>query len=250
MPRRYFLHLAYCGTHFNGWQSQINLPESRTVQGTLEYALSVLTRQAIAVTGCGRTDTGVHASDYYAHVDTDFELTLPSFLHKLNSYLPNDIAVYRIFEVDNEVHARFSAISRSYTYHLHTRKIPFAPYSYFYPYGQPDLSLLQKTADMICDYKDFNTFCKSRSDVRTTICKISDSSWEKTDEFSYVYRISADRFLRGMVRLITGMCLQVARGKLDLSQAESAIRNGKRTGQDWSVPPQGLFLSQIKYSDF
>lgn len=250
MTKRYFLHLAYSGTYFNGWQSQINLPETRTVQGTIEKALLVLTRQTIPVTGCGRTDTGVHASDYYAHVDTDFDLTQHSFLHKLNRYLPKDISVYSIFEVDREVHARFSPISRSYTYHLHTRKTPFAPYSYFYPYGQPDLNLLQKTADMICQYQDFNSFCKTRSDVRTTNCKIFQSSWVQTDDFSMEYHITADRFLRGMVRLIVGMCLQVARGKLELSQAESAVQHGMRTGHDWSVPPQGLFLSQVKYREF
>jgi tRNA pseudouridine38-40 synthase len=250
MPKRYFLHLAYCGTHFNGWQSQINIPGTRTVQGILETSLSVLTRQTISVTGCGRTDTGVHAADYYAHVDSDVDLTNSSFLHKLNSYLPQDIAVYRIFEVDSEVHARFSAVSRSYTYYMHARKMPFAPYSYFYPYGQPDLNLLQKTADMLLAYQDFNSFCKTRSDVRTTNCRISHSSWEKTGDFTYEYHITADRFLRGMVRLIVGMCLQVARGKLDLDQAEAAVQNGIRTGQDWSVPPQGLFLSQVKYKEF
>lgn len=244
---RYFIKLAYQGTAYNGWQNQ-SPGKGLSIQSKLEEAVSILCRQSTAITGCGRTDAGVHASEYYAHFDGPSDLEIVECIMKLNKMLPPDIAIYDILTVHSDAHARFDAISRSYQYHLHTRKTPFLPYSYYYTYGNPDLEILNQSAALLMEFADFATFCKTHTDVKTTVCKISESRWEQISEYQWVYHITSDRFLRGMVRLIVGMCLNIQRGKISLQQARSAIDAGTRTGHDWSVPPEGLFLNRIVYS--
>jgi tRNA pseudouridine38-40 synthase len=160
--------------------------------------------------------------------------------------LPPDISIHGILPVHDGAHARFDASSRSYEYHLHTLKDPFAVHSLYYTYGSPDIHILNEAAGLLLEYNDFATFCKYHADVKTTLCQINESYW-RLEGNNYVYRISADRFLRGMIRLVVGMCLQVERGKLTLDQVRLAMERGGRTGHDWSVSPNGLFLCDIRY---
>lgn len=243
---RYFIRLSYCGTTYNGWQNQPHAG-TVTVQDTLEKAVSTYLRKKIELTGCGRTDTGVHARDYYAHFDiTDRIGDGGLFIHRINKILPSDIAVHEVFGVGDDVHARFDAVSRSYEYHLHTFKSPFLSQSMYYPYEIQDFELLNQAAQIIIEFQDFTTFCKLHSDVKTMNCRITESFWVK-NESTYTYKITSDRFLRGMIRLIVGMCLNVSSGKLILQDVRSALIEKRRTGHDWSVPAVGLILCDIKY---
>lgn len=242
---RYFIKLSYCGTRYNGWQSQPHIGTS-TIQTTVEDALSTYLRQPVSLVGCGRTDTGVHAKDYYAHFDTPDLEDLLSIIYRVNKLLPPDIAIHNIIKVHDQAHARFDAISRSYEYYLHTSKSPFAHLSYYYVYDQPDLATLNEAAAIVLDYVDFTTFCKLNTDVHTMNCKITESYWEQRGD-QYIFKISSDRFLRGMIRLIVGMCLQVARNKVSIEEVRSAITEKRRIGNDWSVPAVGLILCDIRY---
>lgn len=242
---RYFIRLSYRGTAYNGWQSQTD-GHSVTVQQVIQKALSSLTGNDILMTGCGRTDTGVHARGYYAHFDSESLPDPATVVYKLNRMLPDDIAIHAIVRVHDGAHARFDAVSRSYQYHLHTAKSPFMHESWSYPYRHPDPGKLNKAAAIVKEYTDFATFCKSKTDVRTTTCHLTESYWISQDD-ACVYRITADRFLRGMIRLIVGMSLNFERGKLSESDIRNALESGVRTGHDWSVPPEGLMLCDIQY---
>lgn len=245
---RYFIRLSYCGTAYNGWQNQPH-EGTITIQSVIENALYTFLRQKIEITGCGRTDKGVHARDYYAHFDSDILEEIPTLIFRLNKLLPPDITIHDIFQVANDAHARFDAISRSYEYHLHTEKSPFAIHSFYYTYDTPKIEILNTVAELILQYDDFSTFCKFHTDTKTMICHITESQWEQFGNH-YIYRIKADRFLRGMIRLIVGTCLQVARGKISIEEVKIAMTEKRRTGQDWSVPASGLFLSDIRYRNF
>ncbi|MBK8516946.1 MAG: tRNA pseudouridine(38-40) synthase TruA [Saprospiraceae bacterium] len=243
---RYFIRLSYCGTAYNGWQNQPH-EGTITVQATIEKALSTYLRSSIDMVGCGRTDTGVHAKDYYAHFDVPHDLDdIPLIVYRINKMLPGDIAVHLLIKVSDDAHARFDALSRSYEYHIHTLKSPFLINSYYYPYRIKDFGLLQQAADLISETDDFTTFCKLHSDVKTMICKITECTWTVIDD-KYVFRITADRFLRGMIRLIVGMCLNVSGGKLSIDEVRKAIQERARTGHDLSVPAVGLYLCDIRY---
>ncbi|MBK8671258.1 MAG: tRNA pseudouridine synthase A [Saprospiraceae bacterium] len=243
--KRYFIRLSYCGKNYNGWQNQPH-KKYNDCSGAARKSFIYFLRVHIDLTGCGRTDTGVHARDYYAHMDVEQDLDVETLVYRINKMLPNDIAVHAVIPVHDTAHARFDATSRSYEYHLHTYKSPFIHHSYFYPYGNPDIDLLNQAAGIILQYQDFNTFCKTHSDVKTTLCKVTESKWSLS-EGQYIYRITSDRFLRGMIRLICGMCLNVARGQIDLSHVHDALRDKKRVEHDWSVPADGLVLCDIKY---
>ena len=244
MPR-YFIRLSYNGTAYNGWQSQPH-KGTKTVQTTLDDAISTLLRSQVNLVGCGRTDTGVHAMDYFAHFDIEKKIKVDELTYKVNKLLPGDIAVQKFILVSDQAHTRFDAISRSYQYHLHTQKSPFNTNSFYYKYDTPDIEILNQAAKILFDYSDFATFCKLKSDVLTTECSILESYWVK-DGDKYTYYIKADRFLRGMIRLVVGMCLNVSRGKLKLDEVKKALESKTRTGHDWSVPPEGLFLYDIRY---
>jgi len=242
---RYFIRLSYSGTAYNGWQNQ---PHSGTItiQSVIENALCTYLRQKIDLTGCGRTDTGVHAKDYYAHFDIDTLHNIQTLVFRLNKLLPNDIAIHDIVQVATDAHARFDAISRSYEYHLHTEKSPFDVLSFYYTYEKPNIDVLNNVAQIMLDYNDFTTFCKFHTDVKTMQCRITESRWEQNGS-NYIYKVTSDRFLRGMIRLIVGACLQVSRGKLSIDDVKMAMSDKRRTGNDWSVPATGLFLCDIKY---
>ena len=241
---RYFVELAYNGSKYFGWQKQ---PEQVSVQSTLENAFSTILGQAISVTGCGRTDTGVHAQQYFMHFD--FEGEFPkTFVKRINKFLPPDIVIREIQQVAATAHARFDATSRAYSYYINLAKDPFRQKtSYFYPFAETtDPILLKEAAQLLLNYDSFFPFCKTGHDAHTMICHLSQSEWELKPE-QWIFHISANRFLRGMVRLIVGMCLNVGMGKIPIEEVRSALENQKRLAKSWSVPPEGLFLRDIQY---
>lgn len=242
---RYFIKLSYKGNNYHGWQAQPQ-ENAMTIQTTLARAFKILLRDEIEIVGCGRTDTGVHAINYVAHFDSFIPFIAPDLVYKLNKILPQDIAIHEIIEVAQDAHARFDAISRSYTYQLHTSKTPFCERSFYYTYDIPDIDRLNQASQLIVGFTDFTTFCKLPTDTKTKICRVQESYWTVHNQ-SYVYKIKADRFLRGMIRLIVGMCLNVDRGKLTLEEVQYALENQKRLKLDWSVPAVGLTLCDIKY---
>ena len=243
---RYFIRLSYCGTGFNGWQAQPHV-NTKTIQGVLEKSLSVLHRADVSITGCGRTDTGVHAKDYIAHFDFPIVDDIPFMIFKLNKMLPAQIAVHDIILMHDQAHARFDATSRSYLYHLHTEKLPFAHQSFYYTYGTiPNLQLMNEAASVLLQYTDFTTFCKEGTDVKTKICQLTECYWIQEGN-QFTFRITSDRFLRGMIRLIVGMCLQVSRGKVTIQEVRHALETKSKIGLDWAVPAIGLTLCDVKY---
>ena len=247
MKKKYCARLAYNGRGFSGFQRQENAP---SVQQALEEVLSTVLGEPIAVVGCGRTDAGVHARVFYCHFESFFEVP-SSRIHNINSLLGDRIAIYEIFQAKPDFHARFDAVKRSYEYHIHTKKDPFIrDWSFLLKLGQIDLdtSLLHRAAEILSKYSDFRSFCKTGTDVKTTLCKIKRSEWE-IQGHRMTYHISADRFLRGMVRLIVGAMLNVARGKLALDEYEFSIESRSRLPLDWSVPAHGLYLNEVVYPE-
>ena len=243
---RYICRLAFDGSKYKGWQHQIN---AKTVQDTLSEAFTVFLRSPTEVTGCGRTDTGVHASKYYIHFDSEQVLSRTELMH-INSILPSDIVIQNIIETQPDAHVRFDAFERTYEYHIQSYKDPFnRPYCFtYYLFKELDTELLQQAAALLLDYDDFSSFCKTNSGAKSKLCKITSSYWEIDEEKQYAkYTITANRFLRGMVRLVVGMCLNVASKKMTLEEVKHALENKIQLTKPWSVPPCGLFLSDIKY---
>ena len=241
---RYFLQLSYNGTRFHGWQQQ---PNATSVQQTLADALVMLLRTPTEVVGCGRTDTGVHASRYFAHFDTDVLLP-PKLLMSINAVLPRDISVKNIHSVADDAHARFDATHRGYHYFITEQRDPFRQETtWCYPQiSRISLDDLNAAAAMLLEYQSFATFCKTNDGAHTKLCKITASHWQ-TDGQTWTYHIAANRFLRGMVRLIVGMCLNVAHGRLTLAQVRTALDTQQPLSPSLSVPPTGLFLSDVGY---
>ena len=243
---RYFSELTYNGTNYNGWQRQ---PNASSVQETIEQAFSTILGADIEVVGCGRTDTGVHASQYFMHFD--FEKEFPKeFLKRVNKFLPEDIAIRQIFQVDDEAHARFDAVRRSYAYHIVLEKNSFETNTaWYFPFFEKlDFEKTQQAAALLLDYAEFQPFCKSNTDVKTMKCDLLRSEWILTAEQKRMtYHISANRFLRGMVRLVIGMCLNVGLQKITLEDVRQALEQQTLVKKSWSVPPHGLFLTEVQY---
>lgn len=243
---RYFAEIAYNGTHYCGWQKQ---PNAVSVQATIEAALSTILRKEVLIVGCGRTDAGVHSSQYFIHFDD--EVPLPEgFMNRLNKFLPKDIAFFNILPVHDAAHARYDAFYRKYGYYLSFQKNPFSSNTtYHFPFGhQLDFRRLQAAAELLLDYEDFFPFCKTNSDVKTMKCLLQQSEWQWLEQDRrLVYHIAANRFLRGMVRLIVGMCLNVGLGKVSIETVRQALDHQIRLEKSWSVPPQGLFLEEVHY---
>lgn len=242
---RYLIRCSFDGSRFAGWQRQLN---ALTVQEEIQNALKLFLRQEVPIVGCGRTDAGVHASTFYFHMELESAvLEEDSIMYKLNQILPADIVLHEIERRDG-LHARFDAVSRSYTYFIHTSPSPFKHrYSFFYPSVRlihPEK--LNDVASMIMNYREFDTFCKTHSEVKTTICDITRSSWELNGD-ELTYHITSNRFLRGMVRLIVGAMLNVASGKMPVGEVESALIQKRKTAPSWSVPAHGLFLTDVRY---
>jgi tRNA pseudouridine38-40 synthase len=246
LTQRYFIELAYKGTHFHGWQIQ---PNAVSVQECLEKALSVITRHSIAVTGAGRTDTGVHASYFAAHFDSTLtNLDHPDFVYKLNSFLNKDITVFSISKVHSEAHARFDAVSRTYQYNLNLRKDPFSKETSWHFFKQPDLDKMNEASRILFEYTDFTSFSKLHTEVKTNNCKIYFAEWTQSGS-EIVFTVRADRFLRNMVRALVGTILEVGTGKIDLQQFRTIIELKDRGEAGLSVPAHGLFLTDIEYPE-
>lgn len=240
---RYFIHLAYNGANYNGWQTQPSLP---TVQETLEKALSTLLRQPIAVVGCGRTDTGVHASDFYAHFDIKDFKDPKELTFKLNSFLPPDIAIFAIFPVADNAHARFDATARTYQYHVSDRRLPFRQGQYCRIYFKPDIERMNEAAQVLMEYEDFTSFAKLHTQVKTNICHLTEARWDRVGE-EWIFTIRSNRFLRNMVRSVTGTLLDVGRGKLSIEGLREIIEKKDRCAAGVSMPACGLFLTKVDY---
>lgn len=272
---RYCIHLAYNGLNYCGWQTQ---PEVPSVQQTLEEALSTLLRQKIALVGCGRTDTGVHAADFYAHFDLEPlaqvaddeeniakpvenasiaqslcaavpDCRLNNIAFKLNSFLPQDIRIYDLFRVPDNFHARFDATARTYQYHVSDQRLPFRQGLYNRIYFRPNLELLNAGARALMDYEDFTSFAKLHTQVKTNICHLYEAHWDRVGE-EWVFTIKANRFLRNMVRAITGTLLDVGRGALSMEGLRAIVEQKDRCAAGTSVPAQGLFLVKVDYPIF
>jgi len=243
--------MAYDGSAYCGWQIQ---PNELTVQQVVEHALTTILRQEISVTGAGRTDTGVHASYYMAHFDVDDSTTFSpaldpegeQFLFKLNRFLPPDILVHNINPVPADMHARFSAVYRTYHYHISTIKPLYNRTFCHHVYGPLDLVAIHECCAFLLETSDFTSFAKLHTDVKTNHCKVMHAEWKKVDQ-GYLFEIKADRFLRNMVRSLTGTLLDVGQGKLTVQEFKDIVEAKDRSKAGQSVPARGLFLVDIGY---
>ena len=281
---RYFIELSYDGTAYHGWQIQ---PNGASVQETLQKALSMLLRQDVQVTGAGRTDAGVHAAMMVAHFDVEGQAPLPAppvgwraaspvascsqedkesspprgelerglergldldnLVYRLNGVLPHDIAVHKIYPVADDLHARFSARARTYYYYVHTRKSPFLRDRSWRLVRTPDFAAMNSAAATLMEYEDFTSFSKVNTDTKTNICHVTSARWVQLSDFEWRFEITADRFLRNMVRAIVGTLMEVGRGSLSVDGFRRVIEQKNRSAAGDSVPARGLFLQNVEY---
>ncbi len=240
---RYFIELAYKGTNYHGWQIQ---PDAKSVQETLNKALSILLKSEIDILGAGRTDAGVHAKQMFAHFDVDIDFDKEKLVHKLNSFLPKDIAVFKIHAVHPEAHARFDATKRTYEYQIHTKKNAFEADD-SWQYGLPlRTDLMNDACKILFEYTDFECFSKTNSDVNTFNCSIQEAFWQQSED-KLLFTISADRFLRNMVRAIVGTMINIGLEKVSLDDFKKIIESKDRSQAGFSVPAHGLYLTKIEY---
>ena len=255
MKMRFFITLSYDGTRYHGWQIQ---PNGDSIQQQLQEALSTLLRQPIEVVGAGRTDTGVHARMMVAHFEAPHPLLggeivncqlsiVNDLAYKLNKLLPQDIAVQEVRQVPDDMHARFSATSRTYHYFIHTHKDPFlCAYSWQIPY-KLDFERMNEAAQVLLEYKDFTSFSKVNTDTKTNLCDIKEAYWTEVAPGQWRFTITANRFLRNMVRAIVGTLVEVGRGRISIEDVRRIIEAKNRCQAGESVPAKGLFLVDIKY---
>ncbi|MFE3866598.1 tRNA pseudouridine(38-40) synthase TruA [Flavobacterium sp. LS2P90] len=250
---RYFIKLAYNGTHYHGWQYQ---PNASSVQEKMNKAVSTLLNTEINLMGAGRTDTGVHANQMYAHFDFETSFDIPNLIHKLNSYLPKDIAVYDIIPVHEEAHTRFDATKRTYEYHINIFKDPFSQEQSWYFHQPLDIDLMNEAAELLFNYTDFQCFSKVNTDVNTFDCTIFEAIWtrvtaeqgaDKQENGKLIFTISANRFLRNMVRAIVGTLINIGLHKITLADFNAIIKSKNRDKAGFSVPAHGLYLTEIEY---
>ena len=249
---RFFITLSYDGARYHGWQIQPNGP---SIQEKLQWALSTLLRDEIQVTGAGRTDAGVHASMMVAHFDfsgkweegSGDSLNCSQLAYKLNRLLPQDIAVQSVKPVSDDMHARFSAIARTYHYYIHTEKDPFLRTTSCELHYPLDFDKMNEAAALLLTYEDFGAFCKAHSDVKTTLCHVTVARWHQTSPSSWYFEITANRFLRNMVRAVVGTLIDVGRGRLLIDDFRKVIEGKRRTEAGESMPAHALFLENITY---
>ena len=247
MKKRYFIFLSYKGTSYHGWQVQ---PNGVTVQQILDESLSTVLGEEIRTTGAGRTDTGVHALVFCAHFNSERGKLLSdnNFIYRLNRFLPRDISVSEIRQVKDDANARFSAVSRTYKYYITRRKDPFTEDAAWYLHGELNIKAMNKASELLLKHTDFTSFSKLHTDVKTNNCRIYSAGWEEKDGL-LVFTICSDRFLRNMVRAITGTMVEIGFGKLSVEQFEEIIKLRDRGKAGKSAPAKGLFLTDIKYPD-
>ncbi|MBL4653933.1 MAG: tRNA pseudouridine(38-40) synthase TruA [Flavobacteriales bacterium] len=240
---RYFVKLAYDGTPFHGWQIQ---PNANTVQQEIQKALSTILGTKTEVVGCGRTDTGVHASAYFLHFDSDNDFEEDKLISQLNGLLPVEIGICEVYKVTQGSHARFDATLRSYEYRIVRVKSPFEVKRAYQFRLLLDVNAMNLAAKYLLNITDFASFCKLGSDAKTTICKVTQAQWEQKNEL-LIFKISADRFLRNMVRAIVGTLMDVGLGKISFEAFKSIIETGNRSDAGTSVPAHGLYLTHVEY---
>lgn len=242
---RYFIKLSYNGGAYHGWQIQ---PDAISVQEVIEKALSTLLNETISIMGAGRTDTGVHATEMYAHFDTDVDLNDSNIVYKLNSFLPKDVAISNLFNVNDEAHTRFNAISREYLYRISLTKNVFTFDNVFFVKQKLDIDKMNEAAKILFQYKDFQCFSKSNTDVKTYNCDIMKAQWFfKNDELHFV--VKANRFLRNMVRAIVGTMINIGIGKIEVEDLHNIIKSKNRSEAGFSVPAHALYLTKIEYPE-
>lgn len=241
---RYFIYFSFDGTNYHGWQIQ---PNGISVQEQLETALSTLLREKVPVVGAGRTDAGVHARKMVAHFDINQKIDGNQLVYKLNRLLPRDMAVDRIEEVESIKHARFSALSRTYRYYVTTNRDPFTRMFSWQTNYELDFALMNEAAAILLEYEDFAAFCKSHSDAKTTICNVMSAKWYMISDTSWYFEITANRFLRNMVRAIVGTLIEVGRHRITINEFRRIIESKQRTKAGESMPGNALFLYDIGY---
>ncbi|MEN9488158.1 MAG: hypothetical protein RL494_423 [Bacteroidota bacterium] len=240
---RYFIEFAYNGKNYHGWQYQ---PNAMSIQETLNNVFSTLLQEKIDIMGAGRTDAGVHAKQMYGHFDTDCCIDNAKFIHKANSFLPKDIVVFDIIPVHTEAHARFDATSRTYQYHISTFKNVFTTDLTWYSTKDLDIDSMNEAAKVLLNFTNFKCFSKTNTDVNTYNCKITAAFW-KVEKEELIFTITADRFLRNMVRAIVGTLVNIGLHKITIENFITIIENQNRENAGFSVPAQGLFLTNIEY---
>lgn len=240
---RYFIAFSYFGKSYHGWQKQ---PNAMTVQQVMEETLSTLLRESVELMGAGRTDAGVHAKQMYAHFEAEGIEDCQDLCYRLNAFLPEDIAISGIFEVPKEAHARFDAVERTYEYWIVQEKNPFYMESAYYVKHELDLDKMNEAASLLLKFTEFECFSKSNTDVKTFLCKLKRAEWTIQGDV-LVFTITADRFLRNMVRAIVGTLLEVGLGKSTLENIEEIINSKDRSRAGVSVPAKGLYLTQVNY---
>lgn len=243
---RYFIYLSYDGTDYHGWQIQ---PNAVSVQQKLNEALSTLLRDNVEVTGAGRTDAGVHASLMVAHFDLSHEVDTEELARKLNRFLPQDIAIDKIVRVKDDAHARFDAVERTYHYWVYTQKNPFRRHYATRITFPLDFEKMNEAAAYLLDVTDFTSFSKLHTDAKTNNCKVYKAKWTQTEDGLWRFEISADRFLRNMVRAVVGTLIEVGRGRLTVDQFKNVIEQKDRCAAADSMPGNALFLVDIRYPE-
>ncbi len=242
--QRYFFEISYKGTNFFGWQIQ---PNQISVQENIEKALSNLNKGLpVKIVGCGRTDTGVHSSQYFFHCDLDIELSVSNIIFKVNAMVSKDISIKNVFKVNNKAHARFDAISRTYHYFIHNDKDAFIHETSWYNHKEYDLDLMNEACTLLLNHSNFECFSKVKTEVNNFNCNISKALWLKTDK-GLVFTVTANRFLRNMVRAIVGTLLDVGLEKISISEFKKILDSNNRSEAGQSVPACGLFLGNIEY---
>jgi len=242
---RFFVEIAYDGTAYSGWQVQ---PNKQTIQGQFNRILSQIHQEEIHVVGCGRTDAGVHASQYFFHFDTQKRIHI-DLAHKLNQMLPADIVAYRVFDVEEEQHSRFNAIQRAYTYHMHFERNPFRERFSSYCYHKNlKTNLMKEAATLLTTYTDFAPVSKVADEQLNTLCTVQQCNLLIVEEQARVQlHVSANRFLHNMIRRIMGLLVSVGREKISISEIKEVFESGSELSLNVVSPPQGLFLSKVSY---
>lgn len=241
---RYFITLSYDGAGYHGWQIQ---PNGVTIEETIEKSLSTLFHQSVDIIGAGRTDTGVNASMMVAHMDLPCEIDCQQIVYRLNRMLPRDIAIHDIQRVADDMHARFSATSRTYHYYLHTQKNPFLRHYSWEVHYPLDFDRMNDASMLLLGEKDFKCFCKTGADVSSTICNVTKATWILQPQGQWMFAITANRFLRNMVRAIVGTLIDVGRDRISIDDFTRILETGTRKDAGESVPGYPLFLADIKY---
>ncbi|MEG1581446.1 MAG: tRNA pseudouridine(38-40) synthase TruA [Bacteroidaceae bacterium] len=242
--QRYFIYLAYDGTNYHGWQVQ---PNAVSVQEEIQISMSKVMRRNVEIVGAGRTDTGVHARFMVAHFDSESLLDGGWLTQKLNRMLPVDISIYKVVPVVATAHARFSAIARTYHYFVHTQKSPFERHFSWRPRFILDFDKMNEAAQYLLAVTDFTSFSKLHTDTKTNNCKVEKALWEQVGEDSWRFEITADRFLRNMVRAVVGTLMEVGRGNMSLEAFCQVVKKNDRCSAGESVPGHALFLVDIRY---